>query len=49
MTRRVFWWIVNVALVGLIAGLLTAILLPSWLGPGDQDPENPTPRERRRN
>lgn len=49
MTRRIFWWAVNVVLVGLIAGLLAATLLPSWLGPGDEGPENPTARERRRN
>jgi hypothetical protein len=37
-----------VAVVAIILGLLAVILLPSYLGAGDEGPEMPTVRERLR-
>jgi hypothetical protein len=47
-TTRALWWIVNVILIVVILGLLTAILLPIFVGAEEDRPDFPSQRDRRR-
>jgi len=48
MPRRIFWFIVNLVMIGVILALIAAVLYPTYVGPSD-DGEDRQFRTRQRN